>query len=205
LRSLCSSLLLTLTLFLLLTIVQVQQPRSNSISASALEATNNIGLYWDKDCKKPVSLIKWGVLSPNQTKKITLYVRNEGNEGIFLVVNPTNWNPQSASKYLAFSYYLQDSKIEAGQVINLALMLYVKPDIKGIANFNFDLVFEAREYSLGDINKDGVVDLLDLVIVTKAFGSTPTSPNWNPEADLNNDEIINICDITIVTVSYNKK
>jgi hypothetical protein len=49
-----------------------------------------------------------------------------------------------------------------------------------------------------DLNKDGTVDVLDLSIVARAFGSKPGDTNWNQAADLNNDWIINIADLTIV-------
>lgn len=37
---------------------------------------------------------------------------------------------------------------------------------------------------VGDINKDGKVDVMDLAIVGKAYGSTPDAPNWNSAADV---------------------
>lgn len=199
-----STLIFVLIMLIVLNIIQVQQSSSNPLSVSAIEATNTIGIYWDKDGKKPVSSVKWGVISPNQKKNVVLYVRNDGNETIILTVTPANWNPNNSSKYLEFSCYPQNSKIENGQVTSLTLTLYVKPSIKGINTFFFDLVFEATKYLMGDLNKDGVVDILDLIIISKSFESTPSSPNWNPEADLNNDDIVNILDIVIVASNYCK-
>jgi len=51
---------------------------------------------------------------------------------------------------------------------------------------------------LGDVNGDGRVDLKDIALVARAFGSTPTSPNWNPAADINGDGVVNVQDITLV-------
>ena len=51
---------------------------------------------------------------------------------------------------------------------------------------------------IGDVNGDGRVDLRDIALVARAFGATPTSPNWNPAADINGDGIINMQDITLV-------
>lgn len=45
-----------------------------------------------------------------------------------------------------------------------------------------------------DLNKDGKVDILDLAIICKAYGSYPGHPRWNPEADIVSDGIINILD-----------
>ena len=47
----------------------------------------------------------------------------------------------------------------------------------------------------GDINGDNVVNILDLLLVRKAFGKTPSSPDWNPDWDLNNDGQVNILDL----------
>ena len=51
---------------------------------------------------------------------------------------------------------------------------------------------------MGDVNGDGRVDLRDIALVARAFGSTPGSPNWNPAADLNGDGIVNMQDIALV-------
>ncbi len=50
----------------------------------------------------------------------------------------------------------------------------------------------------GDINGDNVVNILDLLLVRKAFGKTPSSPDWNPDWDLNNDGQVNILDLLLV-------
>ncbi len=50
----------------------------------------------------------------------------------------------------------------------------------------------------GDINGDCKVSILDLVIVARAIGSVPSSPNWDPAADLNEDGKITILDLVVV-------
>lgn len=49
-----------------------------------------------------------------------------------------------------------------------------------------------------DLNNDGIVDIRDLSIVAKAFGSKQGDTNWNPDADLNKDGTINIIDLNMV-------
>jgi len=58
---------------------------------------------------------------------------------------------------------------------------------------------------IGDINGDGTVNILDISLVARAFGSEPGHPNWNAAADLNNDEVISIVDIYMVAKEYGKK
>ena len=50
-------------------------------------------------------------------------------------------------------------------------------------------------YALGDVNRDGSVNILDLAIIGLSIGSTPGMPRWNPIADLYKDGVINILDI----------
>jgi hypothetical protein len=53
-----------------------------------------------------------------------------------------------------------------------------------------------------DLNSDGIVDMRDIAIAAKAFGSTPVSPNWNPIADLNGDGKIDMIDIAMVARDF---
>ena len=50
----------------------------------------------------------------------------------------------------------------------------------------------------GDINGDKIVDIFDAVLLAAAAGSTPGSPNWNPNADINADFIIDVFDAVIL-------
>lgn len=51
---------------------------------------------------------------------------------------------------------------------------------------------------LGDINGDGIIDQKDMDILTSLYGTTSTSPNWNPRADLNGDGKVDILDASIL-------
>jgi hypothetical protein len=56
----------------------------------------------------------------------------------------------------------------------------------------------------GDCDGDGDVDHNDIIIFTKAMGSTPGSLNWNMACDFNHDNIVNIFDSTIIASNYGK-
>lgn len=56
----------------------------------------------------------------------------------------------------------------------------------------------------GDVNRDGIVNILDLVTVGGAFGKREGEAGYNPEADLNSDGIINILDLVIVGGNFGK-
>ncbi len=55
-----------------------------------------------------------------------------------------------------------------------------------------------------DLNKDGVVNILDITVVARAFGAKPGDNNWNAIADLDGNGEINILDITKVAKDYGK-
>lgn len=63
----------------------------------------------------------------------------------------------------------------------------------------------------GDINSDGVVNILDLSLLARALGTTPASGGtppewgaWNPQCDLNGDEKVDIVDLVLTTSNYGR-
>ncbi len=53
-------------------------------------------------------------------------------------------------------------------------------------------------------NLDGRVDIMDLAVVSGAFGSYPNHPKWKPQADINDDERIDITDVAMVSADFGK-
>lgn len=56
--------------------------------------------------------------------------------------------------------------------------------------------------NLGDLNGDFMVDIFDAVIIALAFGATPTSSNWNPNANVTGDSVIDIFDMVVVALHF---
>jgi hypothetical protein len=54
----------------------------------------------------------------------------------------------------------------------------------------------------GDINNDGRVTIQDLVILSRAYGSNSTSPNWNPLADFDGNGHVNQVDLYTIQEFY---
>jgi hypothetical protein len=59
------------------------------------------------------------------------------------------------------------------------------------------LVMAQFDFILGDVNHDGKVNILDLLIITKALFSTPARRNWNPNCDLNGDLRVDLRDLCL--------
>ncbi|MDH7477397.1 MAG: CARDB domain-containing protein [Candidatus Bathyarchaeota archaeon] len=57
---------------------------------------------------------------------------------------------------------------------------------------------------LGDMDGDGKVDIKDLVLLIKAFGSYPGHLRWNSNADFNSDSRIDIKDLILLVKNFGK-
>jgi hypothetical protein len=51
----------------------------------------------------------------------------------------------------------------------------------------------------GDVDGNGIVNILDAIQQSNAFLATPSSSNWNPNADINGDGVVNILDAIILS------
>jgi PKD repeat protein len=52
-------------------------------------------------------------------------------------------------------------------------------------------------WRMGDVNRDGYINMTDMNLLDAAFYTEPGDPNWNPWADLNQDLIVDINDLSI--------
>ncbi len=57
----------------------------------------------------------------------------------------------------------------------------------------------------GDVNGDGVVNVLDCVIASNAFASTPKDPRWNRWCDINRDNKVNILDFIRIAANFGRR
>ena len=56
----------------------------------------------------------------------------------------------------------------------------------------------------GNVNGDGIVDMKDITMILRAYGSTPGQPKYNPNCDVNCDGIVDMKDVTIALRNYGK-
>lgn len=78
-------------------------------------------------------------------------------------------------------------------------------NITDASGFKSSVTYTVRVQSstlIGDINGDGVVNILDAILLGNAFGSVPGNTNWNPKADLNGDGVVNILDAIILANNF---
>ena len=63
----------------------------------------------------------------------------------------------------------------------------------------FELARELQNWTFGDVNNDGVVNILDLTLVAQHIGTSNPS---NRRADVNKDGVVNIQDLVIVANAF---
>jgi hypothetical protein len=171
-------------------------------NVSAVQASGTLGVYWDVNCSKSVDLITWGTVTVGATKNVEVYVRNEWTETVFLIVTASNFVPAGVSNYLHFAYACVGHKLKANEVVRVTQSLFVSPDTKGVSDFSFDVDLEASAYVEGDLNGDGVVNMLDVLIFASAYPSAVGDAKWNSDADLNEDGSVNILDAIRLAASF---
>jgi hypothetical protein len=180
-------------------------PTSSIHNVSALLTDPYVEVFWDRNCTQGVSSIDWGSLTPGMTKTVSVYVQNKSNETCVLFLIPTGWSPNVAANYLGFLQDHENKKIQPNEIVKVTLSLTVSPNIAGITNFSFNIIVEGSKYLLGDVDRNGRVDLRDLVAAAAAYSSTLGEPNWNPYADLNKDGTVDIRDIVLLVHNYGMK
>ena len=56
----------------------------------------------------------------------------------------------------------------------------------------------------GDVNGNGKVDFMDLLLITLALGTRPGQRRWNPSCDVNSDLKVNLIDLLIAIMNFGK-
>jgi hypothetical protein len=110
-----------------------------SIGSQGTVKATGVGVYLDSSCSNALSFVDWGIIEPDSAKNITVYVRNEGNGAVALILGTDNWTPTNASNYMTLSWDYADQPIDLQEVVQITLTLSTSPDIEGITNFSFDI------------------------------------------------------------------
>ncbi len=104
----------------------------------------SIDVYWDKKCLNRVESIDWGMLVPGERKNVTVYVRNEGENGTVLMLNVYNWNPAEAANYLRVEWNYTGAVIKSGETVAIILVLTVDSAVKVITNFSVTIEVDSN-------------------------------------------------------------
>jgi len=172
----------------------------NAITNVSAVGADGVGVYWDSDCtqEKEVFEIEWGNLTPGSVESRVVYIRNEVEEPVYLIMSTTNWYPENASKYITLKWDYTYRRIDHDDVLQIELILSVSRHIREISSFSFDILVFGSDRLPGDVNGDGIVDTGDKILVGLAFWSEPGDSNYNPNADVNGDGNIDTGDKILI-------
>jgi peptide/nickel transport system substrate-binding protein len=71
-----------------------------------------------------------------------------------------------------------------------------------LTNNRMDAAATEVDGMVGDINVDGYVELMDVFLMSQAYGSYPGSPRWDVRCDLNQDGCVELMDFYIVSTHF---
>jgi len=117
-------------------------PRKQVPSRGSVKSTT-VGIYWDQALTNPVSSVDWGTLDPGSSVNRTMLIQNEGNTDAALSIGTSNWNPSDASSYITLSWDYGGQTLNANQVVQMKLTLFVSVSTTGITDFSFDITIAA--------------------------------------------------------------
>jgi uncharacterized protein YfaS (alpha-2-macroglobulin family) len=164
---------------------QLKPPSALAVTIAAEKQLYNVGdnvtiagSVMLNSIKQPHVLVALEVQNPHATP-IIVRVLETDSQGDYSLTFPASQD-SLVGNYSAFA-----SATYNGSIARAETSFELKPDISSV-----------------DINQDGKVNILDLAIVARAWGSYPGHPRWDPRCDINGDDKINIMDITLVAKEY---
>jgi uncharacterized protein YfaS (alpha-2-macroglobulin family) len=164
---------------------QVKPPSALVVTIAAEKELYNVGdnitiggSVMLNSTKQPHILVALEVQNPQATP-IIVRVLETDSQGDYGLTFP------ASSDSLVGNYNAFASASYNGSIARAETSFELKPNISSV-----------------DINQDGKVNILDLAIVARAWGSYPGHPRWDPRCDVNGDGKINIMDITLVAKEY---
>jgi hypothetical protein len=102
--------------------------------------------------------------------------------------------------YIGMGALTQSGRLEPGHY-RLSSTVQAVPglpyyDVSGTCTFSLDV------FTIGDINHDGGVDVVDLLYFVDAFGSVSGDANYDPTCDFNSDSSVDVTDLLELVESF---
>jgi len=98
----------------------------------------------------------------------------------------------NASGYF-FAYWYLDGQVDVPYSTDMSTIVTIDQPHNATAKF-----------IAGDVDGDRDVDAYDLFEFSKAYGSYPSKPNWNPSCDFNRDNKVDASDLSDLSKNYGK-
>jgi len=104
------------------------------------EPVMEIDVYCDPSCTTRLESVDWGEIEVGGTIDVTIYVKNSGDDNIFLFLSTENWDPVGAEGPISLSWDHNGNSINPGMSREITLTLSVSSALANIDNFNFDII-----------------------------------------------------------------
>jgi hypothetical protein len=120
------------------------------------------------------------------------FLQELGIEGVLAILPSYTYEPRTGIFLQTTGLdYLDDILTQKFGIVKTMLHVWPQP-----------LLYLSSISFCGDLNSDWAVNIHDIFIVAKAFGSKEGDENWNSLADANKDGIVNVKDIFIVAKMF---
>ncbi len=104
------------------------------------EPTIEIDIYSDAACTQLINSITWGEIEAGASVDKEIYVKNNGDQGVYLSLLTQNWTPSEAADDMQLFWDYDESTINPDEEMKITLTLVVSSNIQGIDTFAFDIV-----------------------------------------------------------------
>ena len=140
----------SIAIICILTIVTLVAFTSNFVSITNLVRADTVkgigvGIYWDQACTNKTVLLNWESTDAGATNNLTVYVRNEVDSAVSLLLGTSKWIPSASSDYISLNWNYSGQVLSVDQVIPLKLILAVSPNISEITDFSFNTIITITE------------------------------------------------------------
>jgi len=171
-----------------------------------LVKTDSTGeLMWNKTYGAPFFDVAYAVQQTSDGGCIVAGSTNSlgsGSEDFWVIKTDPDggmqWNKTYGGLYDEVAYSVQQTSDEGYIIAGTTYSFGTSWDP------DFWLIRLGERRLVTDIDGDGTVNIKDLFMVSKAFGSKLGEPRWNPDADTDGNKIINIIDMYQVARDFGK-
>ena len=118
--------------------------RRISSTGSVVGVGVNVRLFWDPECTQEIDNINWGYLTPGDTIKKTIFIKNISSSSKTISINIEEWNPANLYQYFSFQLSCENEVLEPGDVLMGDIILTISQNIQNIYDFSFIIVIEGN-------------------------------------------------------------
>ncbi len=104
------------------------------------EPTVEIDVYSDIGCTKVITNVAWGEIEAGSSSNKNIYIKNNGDTNVVLMLSSDNWSPSGAATYMTLSWNYDGSTLSPSEVKQVKLTLSVNSACPELSNFGFDIV-----------------------------------------------------------------